>query len=314
VDRIAIIGAAGQLGSALREQLGARAIPLRHADLELNPTATNSDRIREILHSLQAQAVINAAAYNWVDQAEREPELAYAINALGPRQLALVCEQLEIPLLHISSDYVFGNDPAEQREKPAPSRHSGHDQPQPWTEADAPLPTSAYAVSKLAGEYFVRANCSRAYVLRTCGLYGQAESAGKGNFVKTMLRLGRERGTVSVVNDQHCTPTSACDLAAAIVALLPTGAYGLYHATNSGETTWCDFAREIFRVAGFNVIVTPQSTAEYATQFAASKPGSVLARRPSYSVLDGSKLSQVLGRPLPTWQAAVADYVRGLET
>lgn len=278
-QRIAIVGASGQLGTALRLELGARAIPLNHSQIEI----TDPARTRSALTAVQPDLVINAAAYNWVDKAEDEPVAAYQVNALGPRNLALTCAALTIPLLHVSSDYVFGFDTCNL----------------PWIETAAPGPVSAYGLSKLAGEYFVRSLCPQHYVVRTCGLYGQADAVGKGNFVKTMLRVGLERGHVRVVNDQHCTPTSTVDLAAALVQLIETDAFGLYHATNQGATTWYDFACEIFRVANLPVQVEPISTEQFGAR----------ARRPAYSVLNCDRLHQLLNRPLPTWQAAVAGYI-----
>jgi dTDP-4-dehydrorhamnose reductase len=236
------------------------------------------------LDAAKPDLVINATAYNFVDKAEDEPERAYAVNSLGPRNLAMWCANNEVPLVHVSTDYVFGLDGPRDT---------------PYIETDLPGPLGAYAVSKLAGEAFVRAHCPQHYVVRTCGLYGRATSPGKGNFVETMLRLGKERGAVSVVDDQWCTPTSAVDLARAIARLIETGRFGLYHATNSGATTWCRLAAEVFRLAKLTVEVRPITTAEYPTK----------ARRPPSSVLDTAKLAGVCGG-LPPWQEAVAAYLR----
>jgi dTDP-4-dehydrorhamnose reductase len=156
-----------------------------------------------------------------------------------------------------------------------------------------------YGASKLAGEYFVRALCPKHFVLRTCGLYGRGMSPGKGNFVETMLRLGAERGEVSVVDDQWCTPTSAAGLARSIALHIGTDRYGLYHATCAGSTTWRRFAEEIFRQAGMNVSVKPITTAQFGAK----------ARRPRYSVLDCSKLATTVGRPMPPWEEALAEYL-----
>ena len=146
----------------------------------------------------------------------------------------------------------------------------------------------------------MQAACPNHFILRTCGLYGRAVSPGKGNFVETMLRLGRERGAVSVVDDQWCTPTAAADLAGWIGELVASGKFGLYHATNSGSTTWCRLAREVFRCAGMTVDVTAITTADFGAK----------ARRPSFSVLDYSKLEAVLGHRLRPWEEALADYLQ----
>jgi dTDP-4-dehydrorhamnose reductase len=278
--RIALIGAAGQLGTALSARLTGKFIPFGRDALDIS----DGDRVHQVLPNAEPDLVINAAAYNFVDRAEDEPDKALAINALGPRFLAETCAALDVPLVHVSTDYVFGSDTGRQT---------------PYTESDSPGPLGVYARSKLEGENLVRGACARHFVVRTCGLYGRAASPGKGNFVETMLRLGRERGAVSVVDDQWCTPTSAVDLADAIARLIETEAYGLYHATNSGSTTWCRFASEIFRFAGMTVDVKPITTAQFGAR----------AARPAYSVLDSSALAETLGRPLRPWQEALAGYL-----
>lgn len=283
--RIAVIGPNGQLGSALSRQLGDAAIRFEHDALDI----TRPTQVEAALDAARPDVVINTAAYNWVDKAEGEPQAAFELNALGPRHLAVACRKRDVVLVQISSDYVFGLD-ADRRT--------------PYRETDCPGPQSAYAVSKLAGELFVRGLCPRSFVVRTCGLYGHAVSAGKGNFVKTMLRLGAERSEVSVVFDQWCTPSSTTDVAAAIIALLATDQFGLYHATNSGGTTWARLAAEVFRVAGMTTRVNPISTQE----FNAKSP------RPAYSVLDCGHLAEVIGQTLPPWEEAVATYVRELRS
>ena len=279
--RIAIVGAHGQLGTALQASLaGQDVVALGHSDIEI----TDSQSIAAALDHLAAECTINAAAYNFVDKAEDEPDAAYAVNAAGPRNLAVSCRRANIALVHVSSDYVFGAD-ADRRT--------------PYRETDAPGPLGAYARSKLAGEEFVRAECPRHFIVRTCGLYGHAASAGKGNFVKTMVKLASQRRELTIVNDQRCTPSSAIDVAAAIARLIETDAYGLYHATNAGDATWYEFAREIFRITKQSVEVRPISSDDYPQK----------AQRPSYSVLDCGKLIAAIGRPLPTWQDALEQYL-----
>lgn len=279
--RIVLIGAGGQLGTALTRRLEGQIVPHTRKALDLG----DPDRLNDALVAATPDLVINAAAYNFVDRAEDEREQASAVNSHGPAALARSCAALDVPLVHVSTDYVFGND----------ARRAA-----PYVETDAPGPVNEYGCSKLAGEKFVQAVCPKHYILRTCGLYGRAVSAGKGNFVETMLRLGRERGTVSVVDDQWCTPTSANDLAGWIAALVATGKYGLYHATNSGSTTWCGLAREIFRIAGMQVEVRPITTAQFGAK----------ARRPGYSVLDCTKIATAIGQPLRPWEEALADYLQ----
>jgi dTDP-4-dehydrorhamnose reductase len=289
MSRVAVVGAAGQLGTELVRQLGrngAETIPFDRSSFDV----TDADSAAAVLGAARPELVVNATAYNFVDRAEAEPHAAFAANALGPRNLALWCAANRVTLLHVSTDYVYGGSPEESARR--------LEARVPYLERDAALPPNAYGVSKLAGEHFVRSLCPRHFVVRTCGLSGRA-AGSKGNFVETMLRLGGERRELRVVDDQHCTPTSVTDLAAALVALVRTDAYGLYHATNAGATTWCGFAREIFTLAGLDVVVRPVTSAEYGAK----------ARRPAYSVLDSSRLEGVLGRPLPPWRDGLSAYL-----
>ena len=278
--RTLLIGGRGQLGTALRARLAGEVIAPDRSQLDLTETAG----VAAQLDQLRPDVVINAAAYNLVDRAEDEPELAFLQNALVVRHLARAVDAIGGTLVHVSTDHVFGLDGALR---------------QPLRETDLPGPVSVYGASKLAGEGFVRSLCARHFVLRTCGLYGVAESPGKGNFVATMLRLGRQQGEVRVVDDQHCTPTRADDLARAIVELVSGVDYGLYHVTNAGATTWCGFAREFFRLAALPVKVTPITSAEFAAK----------ARRPAWSVLAGERIAARLSQPLPHWTAALAEYL-----
>ncbi len=284
--RIALIGAPGQLGGDLLPRLqaaGHDVRPLGHAEIEI----TNAENTAAVLEPLQPDLVINTAAYNLVDKAEDERDAAMAVNGLGPQLLARLAEKHNWRLMHISTDYVFG-----EMNRAAVV---------PFVESDVTIPSGRYGLSKLTGEKFVQANCSRHYVVRTCGLYGIAalRGTGKGNFVETMLRLGRDRKQLRVVDDQLCTPTSTADLADALVRLIATDAYGLYHATNSGSMTWCEFAREIFRQAKLDVEVIPITAAEFGSK----------AKRPSFSVLDCSKIASVIGGALPDWHDALARYL-----
>ncbi|MBC8117379.1 MAG: dTDP-4-dehydrorhamnose reductase, partial [Candidatus Saccharimonas sp.] len=240
--------------------------------------------IAKALDAARPTHVINCAAYNLVDKAEDEPEAAHRVNSIGPRNLAEWCAARGAVLMHISTDYVFGADRTRQM---------------PLGEADPTGPVSVYGQSKLEGELAVRSLCPRHFVVRTCGLYGHRAARDKGNFVETMLRLGRERPELRIVGDQRCTPTSTADLARALVSLLQTDAFGLYHATNTGDCSWFEFACEIFRLANIPVKTTPMTAAEYGAK----------ARRPDYSVLDCSKLANVLDRPMPSWQDALARYL-----
>jgi len=279
--KVALVGAAGQLGTALAATRPAEVslVPLGHADIEIRDMAS----VESALTKAGADWVINAAAYNFVDRAEDEPELAHAVNALGPQNLARWCAAQNATLVHVSTDYVFTDSPGRT----------------PHVETESPAAASVYATSKLAGEELVQAECPAHFVVRTCGLYGRAQSAGKGNFVRTMLRMAAEGRPLKVVDDQHCTPSYAADIAVAIWRLLESRRFGLYHATNSGETTWHGFAREIFRAAGLDVAVAAIPSRDFPQK----------AKRPAYSVLDCLRLSATIGSALPTWQDALARYV-----
>lgn len=292
----AVIGASGQLGTDLLKILPGDVVAIRHSDLEL----TDPNSIQEYLDHVHPKIVINTAAYNLVDKAEDAVDEAMTVNAVGPGRLARWCRDNGATLVHFSTDYVFGSAPSVDN----PSDDTGEarqNEPVPWREGDLAVPNSVYAASKFAGENLVESICPRHFVIRTCGLYGVAATmgAGKGNFVETMLRLGQERDELAVVNDQRCTPTATRDLAQTTVELIRTKKFGLYHATNSGATTWFDLAGEIFRQAEINVKLQPITSEEFGSK----------AARPSYSVLDCSKLEAVTGRAMPAWQDALGQYL-----
>lgn len=279
--RCLLLGAEGQLGMALQALLKENGIACGRQSVDI----ASLESISQKLSDVAVDCVINAAAYNQVDRSEAEPAEAYRVNALGPRNLAIACAERELRLIHISTDYVFGMS----------------DSQTPWRETDAPGPVSAYGTSKLAGEYFVRSLCPRHFVVRTCGLYGHAArlGKGKGNFVETMLRLSRNQQELRIVDDQHCTPTSASDLATTLLELATSTAYGLYHVVNSGSTTWARFAEEIFNQSQSPTKVIQISSAEYPTK----------AQRPAYSLLNCDKLATEIGHAMPSWQDALQRYL-----
>lgn len=278
--RIAVLGSAGQLGRDLCPRLPGEVIPLTRLHIDLAQPAG----VSATLSALNLTALVNCAAYNFVDDAEAQPEAAFATNCWGVRALAAACRQLKIKLIHFSTDYVFG---LENRS-------------QPLTEDDPPGPVSIYGLSKLAGEYLVRSAAPQSLVIRTCGLYGVWGSGGKGgNFVETMLRLASSGKPLRIVSDQQCAPSYTVDVAAATAALIREDASGLYHVTNSQSCTWFEFASEIFRQAGLSPSLSPITSAEFG------RP----AKRPPYSVLSLQKLaSTIIQTPRP-WQAALAAYL-----
>jgi dTDP-4-dehydrorhamnose reductase len=276
-----VLGAPGQLGRDLVPRLAGQVVPLGRADVDL----TDATTVRAKLTALRPDVVVNCAAYNFVDKAEAEPAVAFAVNAWAVHDLATICRDLDATLVHFSTDYVFGLD---------------DDRTTPYAEADAPGPVSAYGLSKLAGEYLVRSTCPKHFVVRTCGLYGVWGSGGKGgNFVETMLRLAGQGKPLRVVDDQRCTPSFTADVAAATAGLLATRAYGLYHVTNAGDCTWYALAAEAFRLAG----VKADLAAITSAQFGAA------ARRPTYSVLSNDKLRSAGVSPPRPWTEALAAYM-----
>lgn len=277
---VAVTGAAGQLGAELCRQLGPQAVALDRATLDV----ADAEAVHYVLRKMRPTAVFNPAAYTKVDLAEDEPEQAAAINVQAVQNLADVCREIDCPLVHFSTDYVFG------AESPSP---------RPWREDDPVSPLGVYAQTKLAGEERAR-TWHKHFVVRTCGLYGHPGRWHTGpNFVDTMLRLGRQRPKLRIVFDQICTPSFTRDVAAAALFLAQTGAYGTYHVTNTGAVAWCDFARQVFKIAGLNVDIEPITAAEYGAK----------APRPSYSVMDTGKYGALGGPALRSWDAALADYL-----
>lgn len=274
--KIAILGAAGQLGQEL-----AALLPDAVGFTRLNVDLARPESL-VYLREHRPAIVFNCAAYNLVDQAEAEPEAAFAVNTLGVRKLAEVCRDLDAVLVHFSTNFVFGLDGF---------------RPEPYRESDAPGPLSVYGVSKLAGEYFARQTCPKHFVIRTSGLYGSKGQGGKGtNFVKTMLRLAEEGKPIRVVDDQILTPTAAADLAEATLRLIEHCPYGLYHLTNGGQCSWFEFAQAIFEISGVKADVSPCTSAERPTP----------ARRPEYSVLTSEHAAAPKPRP---WQDALRAYL-----
>ena len=278
--RVLLIGAGGQLGSDLVKALVHEdLIPLTHADIEVcNPAS-----IHAALQTYTPQVVINTAAFHRVDDCEREPERAFAVNTFGARNLALACKEQGCALLHMSTDYVFdGRNTLAYREQ------------------DAAEPINVYGVSKLAGELLIRSILEKHYIVRTSGLYGVAGSSGKGgNFVELMLRLAREGKEIKVVNDQTLTPTYTVDLAHTLVQLIHTERYGLYHVTSSGECSWFQFAAKIFELAGVEAKLSPTTTATFGAT----------ARRPAHSVLAHNALLAAGLAEMRPWPDALAAYL-----
>lgn len=277
--KLLITGAAGQLGRALVEASSLRGFKVLATDLK-EMDITDWQAVWRYLDSHRPEAVINAAAATRVDDLEQDPDLALRVNSLGPRNLAVACRRLGLKLIQVSTDYIFDG------------AKSG-----PYVEWDAPRPLSVYGLSKLLGEEYVRQQCPEHFIVRTAWLYGVPGS----NFVTAILARGRSltpEQEVKVVHDQWGTPTSTLALAPQLLALAATEAFGTYHATCQGETTWYEFARLIFERAGLPVRLSPCATAEYP------RP----ARRPANSVLE-NRLLKLAGLDLmPPWQVAFSQF------
>ncbi len=268
--RILLAGAGGQLGRSLREVLADRELHPRTRD-ELD--IASLDAVRDAVAQIEPDLVVNAAAYNAVDAAEEDPEAAYSGNALGPRNLAVATAGRAIPLLHVSTDYVFDGRGA-----------------RPYHEYDRPAPRTAYGKSKLAGEDAVRSINPRHYIVRTAWLY---HPDGK-NFANTIVGLA-DRGEVRVVSDQYGSPTYVPHLATGIAQLVDSEAYGTYHIVNAGEASWFDFASALYAELDLDAAVLPVSTAEFP------RP----AERPRYSVLTSIQQPRV---ELPHWKDGVRAF------
>ena len=290
--RLVITGSRGQLGNELLS-----IIKSGYAEIGKIPEGFNMsdvtaidideldisdlDATRKFLTDVHPDAVINCAAFTNVNACETEWEVAYKANAEGPRNLAIVCNELDAKLVHISTDYVFSGD--------------GN---RPYLESDTTDPCGAYGKTKEQGEKFVLDNCKKAFIMRVAWLYGYV---GK-NFVKTIITAARNNGAVKVVNDQFGNPTSANDVAYHILKVLKTENYGIYHCTNNGICSWYDFAARIIEKAGVKAMVSPCSTDDYPTP----------AKRPAYSALDNANLRSTVGDEMRDWQEAIDMYVKKL--
>jgi dTDP-4-dehydrorhamnose reductase len=269
--RVLLAGAGGQLGLELAGILpdrGHEVVALDRMALDV----ADPEAVEGAIDEHTPEIVVNAAAYTNVDGCEEAMDLAYSVNALGPRNLAQACERRGCGLLHVSTNYVF--DGRGER---------------PYEPFDPPNPISAYGRTKLAGEEHVMRLTNRWYVVRSAGVYGRGH-----NFVRTMLRVAKERGSLKVKDDEFISPTYARDLAEGIAGIVEDGRYGLYHLTNAGSCSWYEFTREIFRLAGVEMEVVPIPGSEYPLP----------AARPANGVLSS------LGSPkLRHWGEALADYL-----
>lgn len=279
--KILITGADGQLGKSIRD------VANEHPNLEFvytdYPELDISDpkKIEAFFRVQEFEYCVNCAAYTMVDKAESETDLAFQINAEAVGYLAAACNTYDVSLIHISTDFVFDGAKNE-----------------PYTEEDAPNPLNVYGISKLKGEQYVLSRLKKYFIIRTSWVYSEYGN----NFVKSMLRLAKDRDTISVVNDQIGSPTSATDLAKVIVKVIEGKniKYGLYHYSNIGETSWYDFARAIFGEKNIHITLTPIPSEEFPTP----------AKRPKYSVMDKSKIQNALKIEIPSWGESLKKLLR----
>lgn len=281
--KVVVIGGNGQLGedvvTAFRSE-GHEVTSFTHQDVEI----ANKDSVLQRLDPLRPHVVINTAAFHHVEQCEADPVKTFAINALGARNVAQVSQALNSVLVHISTDYVFDGMKLS-----------------PYNEADAPMPLNVYGNSKLAGEYFVRAQNPRHFVVRVSGLYGAHPCRAKGNlnFVELMLKLSRERDELRVVDDEFVTPTPTADVARQLAVLSRTSDYGLYHATSEGACSWYEFAMAVFELSGTKVRLEPARPGEFPTKVA----------RPKYSVLENAALKRHSLNLFDDWRKGLERYL-----
>jgi dTDP-4-dehydrorhamnose reductase len=281
--RAVVFGAAGQLGLELVRELKERGYSVLAWD-RASVDITDPAAVERALAGSDVQVVFNAAAYNQVDVAEKEPQAAYLVNALAVRNLALGCRQEDAQLVHFSTDYVFDGTAG-----------------RPYTEEDMPRPLGAYAVSKLAGELYARAYLDRALVVRTSGVFGPGGLAtARGNFVEVMLRMAARPNPIRVVEDHCASPTYAPALASRTIDLVERKCSGIYHIGGGQPISWFEFARLIFEAAGLSPTLTATNEREYRTP----------ARRPHFSALSNAKLEREGVVPMPPLREALADYFR----
>lgn len=289
MKKILVTGCNGQLGRAIRKEYAASDVEFINTDLVegegvVSLDITDVEAVLKLVRAEKPDVIINCAAHTNVDKCEEQWDLAYKINAIGPRNLSIAATEVDAKMIHVSTDYVFEGNGT-----------------RPYTEFDAPNPVSAYGKTKLEGENFVKEFAKKHFILRTAWLYGDGK-----NFVKTMLALAENHDELNVVCDQVGTPTSAVELAKMIHYLEGTENYGTFHATCEGDTNWADFAEAIFKRAGKNVKVNHVTSKQYKEMNPAS------ADRPAYSILENYMIKLTSDFMMVDWQDALDVYMKEL--
>lgn len=289
MKKILVTGCNGQLGRAIRKEYAASDVEFINTDVVegegvVSLDITDVDAVLKLVRAEKPDVIINCAAHTNVDKCEEQWDLAYKINAIGPRNLSIAATEADAKMIHVSTDYVFEGNGT-----------------RPYTEFDAPNPVSAYGKTKLEGENFVKEFAKKHFILRTAWLYGDGK-----NFVKTMLALAENHDELNVVCDQVGTPTSAVELAKMIHYLEGTENYGTFHATCEGDTNWADFAEAIFKRAGKNVKVNHVTSKQYKEMNPAS------ADRPAYSILENYMIKLTSDFMMADWQDALDVYMKEL--
>ena len=275
--RVLVTGVKGQLGYDVVEECKRRNIEAIGVDVE-EMDITNAKIVEKVIKESQVDAVIHCAAWTAVDKAEDEVEACTKVNVDGTRNIAKVCKELDIKMMYFSTDYVFDGQGEQE-----------------WQEYDERHPLNVYGQTKCDGEKAVQELLDKYFIVRIAWVFG----VNGHNFIKTMLRLGKERGAVSVVNDQIGSPTYTYDLSKLVVDMIQTDKYGIYHATNEGLCSWYEFACEIFKQAGMDVQVTPVDSNAFPAK----------AKRPNNSRMSKAELDKNGFNRLPTWQDALRRYL-----
>lgn len=291
--KILIVGCYGQLGRELTEILNSGMADIgKIDDRYIGAEVTSADidtlditsefSLNNYFENLRPDIVFNCSAYTNVDKAEEDEKTAYAVNATGCLNLAKACNSCGAKLVSVSTDYVFDGEKTT-----------------PYVETDTPNPKTVYGSTKLQGEIFIAQNLKEHFIVRTAWLYGKQ---GK-NFVRTMLCLGKERDSVTVVNDQYGCPTYANDLAYHMLKIALTEHYGIYHCVNNGVCSWYDFAKEIMYKAKLNCVVKPITSEEYGAK----------VKRPRFSALENDRLRKTVGDQMRKWDEALDSFLKEIE-